>query len=93
MQTETAVATVLPDADMAGLMPAPLATAPAGSEHSRVLTVEQITRARSSPHLEMVRSILRGSQERSQSGETSSIAQPTLRPSDGGHEGNGESSR
>ena len=38
-----------------------------------------------------VRSILRTSRERSQSGAASSIAQPTPRPPDGGREGSGES--
>ena len=74
VQTEAAIATVLPDVDMAGLMPAPVAAAPVGSGHSRVLTAEQIARARSSPHVQMVRSILREPRERSQSGATSSIA-------------------
>ena len=91
MQMKVAVTTVLPGTDIAGLMPALIAAAPAGSGHSKVLTVEQIARARSSPHLEMVRSILRGSRERSQSGATSSVAQPTLRPPDGGCEGSSES--
>ena len=74
MQAEAAVATVLPGADIAGLMPAPVAAAPAGSGHSRALTAEQIARARSSPHLEMVRFILKTSRERSQSGATSLVA-------------------
>ena len=45
MQTETMVATVLPGADVADLMPAPVTVAPAGSGHSLVLTAEQIARA------------------------------------------------
>ena len=91
MQTEMVVATVLPGSDIAGLMSAPVAVAPAGSGHSRALIVEQISRARSSPHLEMVRSILRASRERTQSGAASSVAQPTPRPPDGGREGSSES--
>ena len=91
MQLEMAVTTVLPDSDAAGLMPAPVATVPAGSGHSRDLTAEQISRARSSPHFEMVRSILRVSQERSQSGAMSSVAQPASRPPGGGREGSSES--
>ena len=91
MQTEMAIAIVLPDFDIAGLMPAPIVAAPVGLGHSRALTAEQITRARSSPHLEMVRSILRASRERTQSGAASSVAQPASRPQDSGHEGSGES--
>ena len=91
MQTELAVATVLPGSDIAGLMPTPVAAAPTGSGHSGALTAEQITRARSSPHLEMVRSILRASRERTQSGATSSVAQPKPGPPSGEHEGGGKS--
>ena len=91
MQTETAVVTVLPGVDIAGLMPASVVAALAGLGHSRALTAEQITRARSSPHLEMVRSILRASRERTQSGAASSVAQPMPRPPDDGREGSGES--
>ena len=40
MQTEAVVESVLPDADVADLMPAPVATALAASGHSRVLTAE-----------------------------------------------------
>ena len=40
VQTETAVTTVLLDADMLDLMLAPVATAPAWSRHSRVLTAK-----------------------------------------------------
>ena len=91
MQTEMAVATVLPGFDIAGLMLAPVAATSVGSGHSRALTVEQITRARSSPHLGMVRSILRASRERTQSGAASLVAQPAPRPQDSGHECSGES--
>ena len=86
-ETQAAVATVLPDAEF----PSSIAAAPSVSAHSRVLSAEQIVRARSSPHLGLLRSLLRGPQERSQSGATSSVAQPTLRPPGGEREGNGES--
>ena len=89
--TEMAVATVLPGSDIAGLMPTLVAATPTGSGHSRALTAEQILRARSSPHLEMVRSILRASRERSQSRATSSEAWLAPRPPGGGREGSGES--
>ena len=92
MQTEAVVESVLLDADVADLMPAPVAAAPAGLGHSRVLTAEQVARARSSPHLRLLRSILRVSRERSQSGATSSVAQPAPRPPHGEREGSDESS-
>ena len=63
VQAEVAVAMVIPDADILGLVPAPVAAAPTVSGHSRALTAEQLARARSSPHLGLLRSILRGSQE------------------------------
>ena len=86
-EAQAIVAAVVPDADI----PGPVAATPVGSMHSRALTAEQISRARSSPHLEMVRSILRASRERSQSGATSSVARPAPRPPGGGREGSGES--
>ena len=82
---EVSVAMVLPDADVFG--PAPVPAAPTVSGHSRVLSVEQVERLRSSPHLRLIHSAFRGSRERSQSGATSTIAQPMPRPPDGGHEG------
>ena len=89
-QAEASVAVALPGAAMFGSSPAPVA-ATSVSGHSRALTVEQIERVRSSPHLEMLRSALRGSREGSQSRAASSVAQPTPRPLDGGHEASGES--
>ena len=86
-ETQAAVAMVLPDAEF----PGPIAATSSVSAHSRVLSAEQIARARSSPHLGLLCSLLRGSQERSQSGATSSVAQPIPRPLDGGCEGSGES--
>ena len=74
MQTEMAVVTVLPGSNIAGLMPTPVVAAPVRSGHSRTLTAEQISRACSSPYLEMVCSILRVSRERTQSGAASSVA-------------------
>ena len=86
-ETQAVVAAVLPDAEF----PGPVAAAPSLSAHSRVLLAQQIARARSSPHLGLLRSLLRGSRERSQSGATSSVAQPTQRRPDGGREGSGKS--
>ena len=90
-QAEAAVAVVLPDVDILGPVSAPVAVAPILSAHSTVLSAEQIERVQSSLHLGLLRSILRGSQDRSQSRATSSVAQPTLRPPDGGCEGSGKS--
>ena len=87
MQTQATVAAVHPDADI----PGPVATAPSVSAHSRVLSAEQIARARSSPHHGLLRSLLWESQERSQSGAMSSVAQPVPRPPGGGRKGSGES--
>ena len=60
-ETQAAVAVVLPDAEF----PGPVVAAPSVSAHSRVLSAQQIARARSSPHLGLLRSLLRGSRERS----------------------------
>ena len=56
-ETQAAVAAVLPDADF----PGPVAAALLVSAHSKVLSAQQIARARSSPHLGLLRSVLRGS--------------------------------
>ena len=89
-QVEASVAMALPGAAIFGSAPIPV-TAVLVSGHSRALTVEHIERVRSSPHLEMLRFTLRRSREGSQSRVASSVAQPTPRPLDGGHEGSGES--
>ena len=86
-ETQAAVAAVLPDTEF----PGPVAAAPSVSAHSRVLSAQQIARARSSPHLGLLRSLLRGPRERSQSGVTSSVAQPVPRPPGGGREDSSES--
>ena len=65
-QAEAVVATVFPDADVLGPAPAPVAAAPMVSTHSRVLSVGQIAREWSSPHVGLLRSLLRGSRDRSQ---------------------------
>ena len=81
-ETQATVAAVLPGVDI----PSPVAAAPSVSAHSRVLSAQQIARAQASPHLGLLRSLLRGSRERSQSGATSSVAQPAPRPSGGSDE-------
>ena len=73
-QAQAAVAAVLPYADILGPALAPVAATLTVSAHSRVLSAEQIARVRSSPHLGLLRSILRGSWERSHNGATSSVA-------------------
>ena len=62
-QAEASVAVALPDADVFG--PTPVPVAPIVSGHSQVLSTEQVGRLRSSPHLRLIRSAFRGSRERS----------------------------
>ena len=91
-QAEASAAVALPGAVLFYPTPIPVAAASVLG-HSRAFTVEQIETAQSSPHLEMLHSALRGSRERSrtQSQAASSVAQPTVRPPDGGREGSSES--
>ena len=53
-QAEASMAVALPDADVFG--PAPIPVAPIVSGHSQVLSVEQVERLRSLPHLGLIRS-------------------------------------
>ena len=88
-QAQAVVAMVLLDADILGPAPAPTAAVPTVSLHSKVLSAEQIARARSPPHLGLLCSVFRGSRDQSQSRATSSVAQPMLRSPDSGHKGSG----
>ena len=73
-QAEASVVVALPGAAIFYSAPSPVAAASV-SGHSRALTAEQIERARSSRYLEMLRSALQGSRERSQSQAASSVAE------------------
>ena len=59
-QAEASVTVALPSAAIFDSAPTLVVTAATVSGHSKALTVEQIERVRSSPHLEMLCSALRG---------------------------------